>query len=189
MKVLLIDNFDSFVYNLAQYIGSLGAEPVVIRNNVAVDALEDLDAQAVVVSPGPGHPTDAGCSVEAIRRLGPRIPLLGVCLGHQAIAVAFGGEVVRARRLMHGKTSMIEHSGAGIFEGLPSPFEATRYHSLVVEPEGLPPELQITASTSDGVIMGLSHAHFPIYGVQFHPESILTTVGMDLIAHFLESVG
>ena len=188
MKVLLIDNFDSFVYNLAQYIGSLGAEPVVIRNDVAVDVLEGLDAQAVVVSPGPGHPTDAGCSVEAIKRLGPRLPLLGVCLGHQAIAVAFGGEVVRAERLMHGKTSMIEHLGTGIFEGIPSPFEATRYHSLVVKSDRLPVGLQITASTSDGVIMGLEHERFPIYGVQFHPESILTTVGMNIIRNFLESV-
>jgi anthranilate synthase/aminodeoxychorismate synthase-like glutamine amidotransferase len=185
MRVLLIDNFDSFVFNLAQYLGSLGAEPVVVRNDAAVDDLVALDPDAVVISPGPGHPRDAGCCVDAIHAFGGRVPLLGVCLGHQAIGLAYGGEVVRAEALMHGKTSEISHNNSGVFEGLPNPFPATRYHSLVVQPESLPASLELTAWTADGVIMGVRHTELPTQGVQFHPESIMTPAGMALLSNFL----
>ena len=184
-RVLLVDNFDSFVYNLAQYLGAWGAEPVVRRNDVAVDELDALEPDALVVSPGPGRPEDAGCSVEAIRHFAGRVPVLGVCLGHQAIGVAFGGSVVRAGRVMHGKTSEVFHQGGGVFAGLPSPLEATRYHSLVIAPENLPRELEVTARTGDGVIMGVRHRELAVEGVQFHPESVLTSTGMSMIGTFL----
>lgn len=187
MRVLLIDNFDSFVFNLAQYLGSLGAEPVVVRNDAAVDDLVALEPDAVVISPGPGHPRDAGCCVDAIHAFTGRVPLLGVCLGHQAIGLAYGGNVVRAEALMHGKTSEIHHGSQGVFDGLPNPFTATRYHSLVIQPESLPGSLEVTASTSDGVIMGVRHREFPTQGVQFHPESIMTPAGMGLLRNFLSA--
>ena len=185
MRILLIDNFDSFVFNLAQYLGALGAEPLVVRNDASVASLELLNPDAVVISPGPGHPKDAGCCVDAIATFGERVPVLGVCLGHQAIGLAFGGEVVRAEQLMHGKTSEIHHSSTGVFAGLPSPFTATRYHSLVIRPESLPRNLEVTAQTSDGVIMGVRHRYLPIEGVQFHPESIMTSQGLQLLRNFL----
>jgi len=188
-RVLLIDNFDSFVYNLAQYIGASGSEPIVLRNDVSLEELESVAPDAVVVSPGPGRPEDAGCSVAAIRRFAGRVPVLGVCLGHQAIGIAFGGSVVRAGRLMHGKTSAIYHEGTGVFAGLPSPLEATRYHSLVISPENLPAELEVTARTSDGVIMGVRHRETAVEGVQFHPESCLTATGMGMIVNFLAATG
>ena len=183
-RVLLIDNFDSFVYNLAQYLGDCGADPVVVRNDALVSDLEGCDPDALVVSPGPGRPEDAGCSVAAIRHFAGKIPVLGVCLGHQAIGIAFGGSVVRAGRVMHGKTSEIFHEGAGLFAGLPNPMEATRYHSLVISPDGLPEDLEVTARTSDGVIMGVRHRSLAVEGVQFHPESVLTTAGMGMIENF-----
>jgi anthranilate synthase/aminodeoxychorismate synthase-like glutamine amidotransferase len=187
--VLLIDNFDSFVYNIAQYLGAAGAEPVVLRNDVGIEALEAQVPDALVVSPGPGRPEDAGCSVAAIRHFAGRIPVLGVCLGHQAIGIAFGGAVVRAGRVMHGKTSEVFHEGTGVFAGLPSPLEATRYHSLVISPENLPAELEITARTADGVVMGVRHRESTVEGVQFHPESCLTATGMAMIKTFLAAVG
>ena len=185
VRVLLIDNFDSFVFNLAQYLGALGVEPVVVRNDASIESLERRKPDAVVISPGPGHPKDAGCCVEAIHAFKGKVPLLGVCLGHQAIGLAFGGEVVRAERLMHGKTSAIYHDSTGVFAGLPSPFTATRYHSLVIRPESLPAELEVTAHTADAVIMGVRHRSLPLEGVQFHPESIMTSEGMDLLRNFL----
>ncbi|MEX2587734.1 MAG: aminodeoxychorismate/anthranilate synthase component II [Actinomycetota bacterium] len=188
MRVLLIDNFDSFVFNLAQYLGEAGAEPVVLRNDATLDELAALDAEAVVISPGPGHPKDAGCCVDAVGMFAGRVPVLGVCLGHQAIGLAFGGRVVRAETLMHGKTSPIHHDSRGVFSGLPNPFEATRYHSLVIEPESMPAELEVTARTSDGVIMGIRHTAYEVQGVQFHPESIMTRQGMALLGNFLKSV-
>jgi anthranilate synthase component 2 len=187
MKVVLIDNYDSFVYNIAQYIGACGAEPVVLRNDVTVAEVADAHPDSIVLSPGPGRPEDAGCSVDVIRELGPRVPMLGVCLGHQAIGVAFGSTVVRADKVMHGKTSLIHHRGAGVLTGLPDPFEATRYHSLVIDPSTVGDDLEVTASTSDDVVMGVRHRTYPIEGVQFHPESILTTNGMQLIKNFLSS--
>jgi anthranilate synthase/aminodeoxychorismate synthase-like glutamine amidotransferase len=186
VRVLLIDNFDSFVFNLAQYLGALGVEPIVVRNDASIESLEELRPDAIVISPGPGHPQDAGCCVQAIHNFAGRVPLLGVCLGHQAIGLAFGGKVVRATKLMHGKTSAIHHGSAGVFRGLPNPFVATRYHSLVIEPESLPSELEVTAETSDGVIMGVRHRVHPMEGVQFHPESIMTPEGMGLLRNFLE---
>jgi len=188
MRVLLLDNYDSFTYNLLQYLAELGAEVVVHRNDaLSVDEAEALSADALVVSPGPGRPEEAGISVELIRRLGPRIPTLGVCLGHQAIAVAFGGEVVLAPRAMHGKTSPIHHDGTEpLFAGLPSPFVATRYHSLCVRRQGLPEELAVTATSEpDQLIMAVRHKRHPIVGVQFHPESILTETGHRILANFL----
>lgn len=186
MRVLLIDNFDSFTFNLAQYLGSLGAEPVVVRNDAAVENLVSLATDAVVISPGPGHPQDAGCCVDAIHAFAARrTPLLGVCLGHQAIGLAFGGDVVRADALMHGKTSDIHHGSQGVFAGLDNPFTATRYHSLVIKPQTLPGCLEVTARTADGVIMGVRHRELPIEGVQFHPESIMTPAGMALLSNFL----
>lgn len=185
MRVLLIDNFDSFVFNLAQYLGELGAEPVVLRNDASLDELAAVDPQAVVISPGPGHPRDAGCCVDAVGMFAGKVPLLGVCLGHQAIGLAFGAKVVRAETLMHGKVSPIHHESYGVFSGLPNPFEATRYHSLVIEPESMPAELAVTARTADGVIMGVRHANYKVEGVQFHPESIMTLQGRTLLGNFL----
>ena len=185
-RVLVLDNYDSFVYNLVQYLGELGAEPLVHRSD-ALDlaGVAALDPDAVLISPGPGRPEDAGISNEVIRELGGRVPILGVCLGHQCIGEVYGGRVVRAERVMHGKTSAIRHHGAGVFDGLPDPLEATRYHSLVVARDGLPPELEITAETRDGIVMGLRHRDVDVEGVQFHPESILTAGGHDLLRNFL----
>jgi anthranilate synthase component II len=187
MRLLVIDNYDSFTYNLVQYLGELGAEVEVFRNDVASAA--ELLARApdgVVISPGPGEPGDAGISVDMVLACAERgLPLLGVCLGHQAIGLAFGGRIVRARTLMHGKTSLVHHDGRGVFQGLENPFEATRYHSLVVDRATLPGVLEVTARTADGEIMGLRHRSHPIEGVQFHPESILTRVGKSLLGTFL----
>jgi anthranilate synthase/aminodeoxychorismate synthase-like glutamine amidotransferase len=185
-RVLVIDNYDSFVYNLVQYLGELGAEPLVHRHDeLTLDEIVALDPDAVLVSPGPGRPEDAGLSNDVIRRFAGRRPVLGVCLGHQCIGQVFGGEVVRAPEIMHGKTSLIRHDGRGVFAGLPQPFEATRYHSLVVERSSVPPELEITAWTDDGIVMGLRHREHAVEGVQFHPESILTGCGHDLLRNFL----
>jgi anthranilate synthase/aminodeoxychorismate synthase-like glutamine amidotransferase len=188
-RVLVIDNYDSFVYNLVQYLGELGAEPIVRRHDaVTTDEAAALEPDAVLVSPGPGRPEDAGVSTSIIRWAAGHIPVLGVCLGHQCIGAAWGGNVIRAPEVMHGKTSQIHHEGAGVFAGLPSPFEATRYHSLLVERSSLPEELEVTASTDDGLIMGLRHRDLDVEGVQFHPESILTASGHDLLANFLARV-
>ncbi len=182
----MLDNYDSFTFNLVQYLGELGAECDVVRNDeISAEEVGERDPEAIVISPGPCTPKEAGISVEIVRRYAERLPILGVCLGHQSIAAAFGGQVVPARTLMHGKTSLIQHDGRGVFAGLPNPFEATRYHSLAVERESLPPELEVTAQTEDGEIMGLRHRHHPVIGVQFHPESILTSVGKDLLRGFL----
>jgi anthranilate synthase/aminodeoxychorismate synthase-like glutamine amidotransferase len=184
--ILVLDNYDSFTYNLVQYFGELGAELIVRRNDrTSIDEIEGLRPEKICISPGPGTPDDAGISNEVIRCLGSRMPILGVCLGHQCIGQVYGGEVVRADRLMHGKTSPILHEGDGVFLGLPIPFEATRYHSLIVRRETLPPELEITAETSEREIMGLRHRQHPVHGVQFHPESIMTTEGKKLLANFL----
>jgi anthranilate synthase component 2 len=184
--LLIIDNYDSFTYNLAQYLGELGAEVRVERNDrLTVDEVAALAPERIVVSPGPCTPNEAGISLELIRRLGGRIPILGVCLGHQAIGQAYGGKVVRAAKVMHGKTSKIFHDEAGLFRGLPNPIEATRYHSLVVEPTSLPDCLAVTAKTWDEEIMGLAHRELRVWGVQFHPESILTPSGKQLLANFL----
>ena len=186
MKVLLIDNYDSFTYNLAQIFGELGADVVVKRNDeVAPRDIQALRPARICISPGPGRPGAAGISCDVIREFGAKIPLLGVCLGHQCIGEVFGGEIVRAPKLMHGKTSAISHNGTGVFENLAKPFEATRYHSLVVKRETLPQSLTITAESDDGEIMGLQHRGLPIHGVQFHPESILTEEGGKLLANFL----
>ena len=184
--LLVIDNYDSFTYNLVQYFGELGADPLVKRNDeITPDEIAALKPERIVISPGPCTPNEAGISNEVIRRFGPAVPLLGVCLGHQCIGHVFGGEVVRAGRLMHGKTSPILHQGTGVFAGLPNPFDATRYHSLLVKRETFPAALEITAETAEGEIMGLRHREFPIYGVQFHPESILTLEGKRLLQNFL----
>lgn len=184
--ILVIDNYDSFTYNLVQYLGELGAELAVYRNDkITCFDIEKMRPERIVISPGPGEPRNAGISEEVILKFGKKIPLLGVCLGHQAIGEAFGGRIVQAKNIMHGKTSMIKHDGKGVFAGLPDPFEATRYHSLVVERKSLPQELKITADTSDKEIMGLIHKTYPIYGVQFHPESILTGEGKRLLKNFL----
>ena len=184
--LLMIDNYDSFTYNLVQYLGELGAEVRVVRNDEAtVDEIASMNPEKIVISPGPCAPDQAGISVQAINAFAGRVPLLGVCLGHQAIGAAFGGKVVHARTLMHGKTSPIEHAGAGVFEGLPSPFTATRYHSLAVERDSLPDCLEVTAWTADGEIMGLRHRTMAIEGVQFHPESILSEHGRALLKNFL----
>jgi anthranilate synthase component II len=185
--LLLIDNYDSFTYNLYQYLAELGADVVVYRNDaITVDEAEALAPSHIVISPGPCTPREAGVSNEIIRALGPRVPLLGVCLGHQCIGAVYGGRVVRAPTPVHGKTSQIHHSGSGILRGLPDPFEAIRYHSLVVERATLPDTLEITAETDDGLIMALRHRDYPISGVQFHPESILTAAGKDILRAFLE---
>ena len=184
--LLMIDNYDSFTYNLVQYFGELGEDVRVYRNDaIAVDDMAALSPQRIVVSPGPCTPQEAGVSVETIRRFAGRLPLLGVCLGHQSLAVAFGGQVVRAGRLMHGKTSMIRHDGKTLFRNLPNPFEATRYHSLLVDRNSLPECLEVTADTDEGEIMGLRHKTLGVEGVQFHPESILTAAGKDLLRNFL----
>ncbi len=184
--LLMIDNYDSFTYNLVQYLGELGEDVRVFRNDqITVAEIEAMRPDHIVISPGPCTPSEAGVSVETIRKLAGRIPILGVCLGHQSIGQAFGGRIVRARQLMHGKTSMIHHNGQGVFRGLPSPFEATRYHSLVIERASLPDCLEITAWTEDGEIMGVRHKQLPVEGVQFHPESILTQFGHELLANFL----
>lgn len=185
--ILVIDNYDSFTYNLVQYFGELGADILVRRNDeVTIGDIEKLAPNKIVISPGPRTPNEAGISCEAIRYFSTRLPILGVCLGHQSIGQVFGGDVVRADRLMHGKTSPIIHRGQNVFAGLPSPFEATRYHSLLVKRSTLPDVLQITAETAEGEIMGLCHRELPVFGVQFHPESILTTHGMALLKNFLE---
>ncbi len=184
-RLLLIDNYDSFTYNLYQYLCELGAEVRVVRNDaVSVHAVREMRPDRVVVSPGPCTPAEAGISVDLVQELAGQVPILGVCLGHQAIGAAFGGTIVRAPKLMHGKVSMIAHDGAGVFAGLPNPFQATRYHSLIVERSSLPYELEITAE-ADGLIMGFRHRSLPVEGVQFHPESILTPTGNDLLANFL----
>lgn len=188
--LLLIDNYDSFTYNLYQYLSELGAEVEVRRNDaVTASEVERLAPSHLVISPGPCTPSEAGQSSEIIARMGPRIPVLGVCLGHQCIGEVFGGRVVRAPEPVHGKTSLISHRDTGVMHGLPNPFEAIRYHSLVVERASLPDELEITAETEDGLIMGLRHRHYPIEGVQFHPESILTTTGKDILRNFLAMAG
>ncbi len=190
MRLLVIDNYDSFTYNLVQYLGELGADCDVVRNDVIdVDEVGRRGAAAIVISPGPCTPNEAGISVETVRRYAGRLPILGVCLGHQSIVAAYGGRVVPAKQLMHGKTSMISHDGRGVFAGLPDPFEATRYHSLAVASDSLPGELEVCAHTEDGEIMGLRHREFPVHGVQFHPESILTGEGKNLLANFLALAG
>ena len=184
--ILLIDNYDSFTWNLAQYFGELGAPPVVKRNDeISVEDVEEMRPERIVISPGPGRPEQAGISIEVIRRFGPATPLLGVCLGHQGIGIAFGGEVVRAPQLMHGKTSAVSHDGKGVFRGVSQPFTAGRYHSLVIA-DPLPSVLESAARTDDGTIMGVRHRTLPIHGVQFHPESVLTGEGRQLLKNFLE---
>jgi anthranilate synthase/aminodeoxychorismate synthase-like glutamine amidotransferase len=193
MRLLMIDNYDSFTYNLVQYLGELGGDVEVVRNDVASAAeLLDREPAGVVISPGPGRPEDAGVSLDVVHGCAERdLPLLGVCLGHQAIGLACGGRIVRARSIMHGKVSSIEHDGRGVFRDLPSPIQATRYHSLVIGKEDFPDALEVTAHTADGEIMGVRHREHPIEGVQFHPESILTEVGKQLLRRFLDrcSVG
>ena len=185
-RVLVVDNYDSFVYNLVQYLGELGADPIVRRHDaVTLDEAAELAPDAVLVSPGPGRPEDAGISVEIIRWAAGRIPVLGVCLGHQCIGAAWGARVERSPQVMHGKTSQIHHDGTGLFSGLSSPLEATRYHSLIVEESSLPDELEVVATSDDGLVMGLRHRDLDVEGVQFHPESILTEDGHDLLSNFL----
>ncbi len=188
-RVLVIDNYDSFVYNLVQYLGELGAEPIVHRNDaLTLEQAIELDPDGVLISPGPGTPDDAGLSNAAIAHFTGRRPVFGVCLGHQCLGQVFGGTVVRAPEIMHGKTSLIRHRGTGVFTGLPQPLEATRYHSLVVDRDSVPDVLEITAETDDGIVMGLRHRDAPTEGVQFHPESILTVGGHDLVGNFLTQV-
>lgn len=188
--IAVIDNYDSFTYNLVQHLGSLGVSPEVVRNDAtSVSELAAQRPRAVVISPGPCTPTEAGISVDVIRTLGPHVPILGVCLGHQCIGEAFGGRVVRAPVPVHGKTSRIFHDGRGLYDGLPSPFEATRYHSLIVARDALPEVLEVSAQLEDGMIMGLRHRAFPIEGVQFHPESVLTAVGKRILVRFLMLAG
>lgn len=184
--ILLLDNYDSFTYNLAQYLGQLGCEVEVRRNDkISLDEIARRRPERIVISPGPCTPAEAGISVELIQRFAGKMPILGVCLGHQAIGAAFGGKIIRAPKLFHGKTSEIHHDGKGVFRALPNPFTATRYHSLIVERKSLPRDLEISAETSDGIIMGLRHRKFPVEGVQFHPESVLTAPGMQLLKNFL----
>jgi len=184
--ILLLDNYDSFTYNLAQYLGELGCEVEVHRNDrISVEQIARRKPERIVISPGPCTPQEAGISVEMIQKLAGEIPILGVCLGHQAIGAAFGGKIIRAPKLFHGKTSQIRHDGSGVFRGLPNPFTATRYHSLIVERKSLPADLQVTAETDDDIIMGMQHKHYPLMGVQFHPESVLTDSGKQLLKNFL----
>ena len=184
--ILMIDNYDSFTYNLVQYLGELGADVVVYRNDkITFEDIEQLSPEKIVISPGPCTPEKAGISIETVRYFGGKIPLLGVCLGHQSIASAFGGEIIKAKKLMHGKTSMITHDNKHLFKGLPNPFKATRYHSLVLNKDTVPDEFEVTATSDDGEIMGIRHKNIFIEGVQFHPESILTTSGKDLLQNFL----
>jgi len=191
VRVLVIDNIDSFVYNLVQYLGELGAEPVVLTNRSSLKEVEETKPDAIVISPGPKTPSEAGISVEVVRRFSGKIPILGVCLGHQVIAYAFGGRIGKAKRIVHGKTSRIRHDGSRLFKGVPNPFEATRYHSLVVEREDLPEELLVCCETEDAYreIMGIRHRELPIFGLQFHPESILTPEGKKILQNFLEEAG
>jgi len=185
--VFVLDNYDSFTYNLVQYMGEMGAEMTVRRNDeLTVDAVEALDPERILLSPGPCTPQEAGISIELIQRFAGKVPILGVCLGHQAIGAAFGGDVVRAPKLMHGKTSEVEHDGKTVFAGIASPMTCTRYHSLIVSEKNLPGELEVSARTADGTIMGLRHRKYPVEGVQFHPESVLTSDGKRLIRNFLE---
>jgi anthranilate synthase component 2 len=184
--ILLLDNYDSFTYNLAQYLGELGCQVEVHRNDrISVEQIAQRKPERIVISPGPCTPQEAGISVEMIQKLAGKIPILGVCLGHQAIGAAFGGKIIRAPKLFHGKTSQIRHDGGGVFRGLPNPFTATRYHSLIVERKSLPAELQVTAETDDDIIMGMQHRKYPLMGVQFHPESVLTESGKQLLKNFL----
>ena len=189
-RVLVVDNYDSFVYNLVQYLGELGAEPIVHRHDaLGIDELRALEPDAVLISPGPGRPESAGVSNEAISAFGAAgVPVLGVCLGHQCIGEVFGGDVVRAERVMHGKTSEVDHDGRGVFAGLPDPFTATRYHSLVVAADSIPDCLEVGATTVGGIVMGLRHRELPIHGVQFHPEAVLTVGGHDILRNFLNLV-
>ena len=188
-KILVIDNYDSFVYNLVQYLGELNTEPLVKRHDaITIDEVEDMSPHALLISPGPGNPKQAGISVDLIKWAAGKIPVLGICLGHQCIGEAWGGEIVHAPQVMHGKTSLISHNESGLFKDIESPFNATRYHSLMVDPESFPDELEITAKTDDGLIMGLKHKQFEIHGLQFHPESILTSFGHKLIENFLLTV-
>jgi anthranilate synthase/aminodeoxychorismate synthase-like glutamine amidotransferase len=187
--ILLIDNYDSFVYNLARYVHELGDEPVVRRHDaLGVDEVHALGPSHIIISPGPCSPNEAGISTDLVRRLGPTTPILGVCLGHQCIGAAYGGEIVRAGSPMHGKTSRIHHVGTGLFSGLPNPFTATRYHSLIIAPASVPPSLRVTATSEDGEIMAVQHVEYPVYGVQFHPESVLTEHGYRLLDHFLHGI-
>ena len=187
--ILMIDNFDSFTYNLVQYLGEMGCDLQVRRNDeITVEQIREMNPEKIIISPGPCSPAEAGVSVEVIREFGGKIPILGVCLGHQAIGAALGGNIIRAKTLMHGKTSPVTHDGQGVFQNLPSPFDGTRYHSLVIERETLPPELKITAQTADGEIMGVRHKTWKLEGVQFHPESILTGEnGRELLRNFVEN--
>jgi anthranilate synthase/aminodeoxychorismate synthase-like glutamine amidotransferase len=188
--ILLLDNYDSFVYNLARYVRELGETPLVRRHDaLTVDEVAVLGPSHIIISPGPCSPAEAGISTEVVRRLGATVPILGVCLGHQCIGAAYGGEIVRAGRPMHGKTSMIHHGGAGILSGLPTPFRATRYHSLVISPASVPPELEVIATSEDGEIMAVRHTRHPVHGVQFHPESVLTEGGHRLLANWLVTCG
>ncbi len=188
--LLIIDNYDSFTYNLYQYLSELGADVVTVRNDkIALEDVEAMSPEGIVISPGPCTPREAGISNDVIRHFGPKLPVLGVCLGHQCIGDVYGARVDRAAEIRHGKTSMVNHHGAGVLAGLPNPFEAIRYHSLVVYPETVPDCLEVTAWTDDGLIMGLRHKEYPVEGVQFHPESILTPVGHDLLRNFLDRVG
>jgi anthranilate synthase/aminodeoxychorismate synthase-like glutamine amidotransferase len=189
--VLVIDNYDSFTYNLVQYLGELGTKPFVRRNNeITLDEIAKLAPKQIVISPGPGRPEQAGITLDVIKRFGPSVPLLGVCLGHQAIGMAFGGSVVRANAPMHGKTSTITHDGRGVFAGIASPFAVARYHSLVVQRTGLPADLEVSAQTEDdGTVMALRHKTYPIHGVQFHPESIMTREGAHLLRNFVNLGG
>lgn len=185
--ILIIDNYDSFTYNLYQYIGEIKRDLVVYRNDtITIREIEDMSPEKIVISPGPCSPKEAGISIDVIRHFAGKIPILGVCLGHQAIGAAFGAKIIRCHEIMHGKTSLIYHDGKGIFRGIPNPFEATRYHSLVIEKDSIPDCLTISAETSKGIIMGVRHKQYLVEGVQFHPESILTKVGKDLIKNFLE---
>ena len=189
-RVLVIDNYDSFVYNLVQYLGELGARPEVHRHDeITIDQVATAAPDAILISPGPGRPEDAGVSNQVIEQLAGRMPILGVCLGHQCIGQVFGGEVVRAPSILHGKTSLVHHNGRGVLAGLPDPFEATRYHSLVVARDSVPDVLEVTAETEDGVVMALRHRELPVEGVQFHPESVLTPAGKQLLTNFLDLVG
>ena len=184
--ILLLDNYDSFTYNLAQYLGELGCEVEVHRNDrISVEQIAQRKSDRIVISPGPCTPQEAGICVELVQKLAGKIPILGVCLGHQAIGAAFGGKIIRAPKLFHGKTSQIRHDGSGVFRGLPNPFTATRYHSLIVERKSLPADLQVTAETDDDIIMGMQHKHYPLMGVQFHPESVLTDSGKQLLKNFV----
>lgn len=185
--ILIIDNYDSFTYNVYQYVGVIRKDVEVIRNDkISVEKVEELSPQGIIISPGPGRPEDAGISVDIIRNLGSKIPIFGICLGHQAMGYAMGGSITSAPKIMHGKVSMIEHNREGVFENIPSPFSATRYHSLVISPEFFPDELEITAQTQDGVIMGVRHKKYrSMVGVQFHPESVMTESGMEMVRNFL----